>query len=47
MTLLVNNADVLTGDPLPTAPAPDAARAESEVNYFGTCAMCRAFARRS
>lgn len=44
VTLLVNNAGVLTDSPLLAAPDPDAARTEMEVNYFGTLAMCRAFA---
>lgn len=44
VTLLVNNAGVLTDSPLLAAPALDAARTEMEVNYFGTLAMCRAFA---
>ncbi len=44
VTLLINNAGVnnmaafVAGDDL------DGARAEMEVNYFGTAAMCRAFA---
>jgi NAD(P)-dependent dehydrogenase (short-subunit alcohol dehydrogenase family) len=44
VTVLVNNAGVATFSPLIGAPAMDAARAEMEVNYFGTLAMCRAFA---
>ncbi|MFE4968923.1 SDR family oxidoreductase [Streptomyces sp. NPDC056660] len=44
VTLLVNNAGVLTGSPLLAAPDLDAARAEMEVDYFGTLAMCRTFA---
>ncbi|WP_369389332.1 SDR family NAD(P)-dependent oxidoreductase [Streptomyces sp. CG1] len=44
VTLLVNNAGVLANSPLLAAPGTDAARAEMEVNYFGTLAMCRAFA---
>ncbi|OLZ70025.1 short-chain dehydrogenase [Streptomyces sp. IMTB 2501] len=44
VTLLVNNAGVLTDSPLLAAPGTDAARTEMEVNYFGTLAMCRAFA---
>lgn len=43
-TLLVNNAGVLTDSPLLAAATTDGARAEMEVNYFGTLAMCRAFA---
>ena len=44
VTLLVNNAGVLTNSPLLAAATIDGARAEMEVNYFGTLAMCRAFA---
>ncbi|MDT0547632.1 SDR family oxidoreductase [Streptomyces lonegramiae] len=44
VTLLVNNSGVLTDSPLLAAPDLDAARTEMEVNYFGTLAMCRAFA---
>ncbi|MGW0883113.1 SDR family oxidoreductase [Streptomyces sp. NPDC002671] len=44
VTLLVNNAGVLTDSPLLAAPDLDAARTEMEINYFGTLAMCRAFA---
>jgi NAD(P)-dependent dehydrogenase (short-subunit alcohol dehydrogenase family) len=44
VTLLVNNAGVLTDSPLLGAPDLAAARTEMEVNYFGTLAMCRAFA---
>ncbi|MFE8946442.1 SDR family oxidoreductase [Streptomyces sp. NPDC007856] len=44
LTLLVNNAGVLTDSPLLAAPDLAAARTEMEVNYFGTLAMCRAFA---
>ncbi|MEV0408742.1 SDR family oxidoreductase [Actinoallomurus sp. NPDC050550] len=44
VSLLVNNAGVLTDSPLLAAPGLDAARTEMEVNYFGTLAMCRAFA---
>jgi NAD(P)-dependent dehydrogenase (short-subunit alcohol dehydrogenase family) len=44
VTLLVNNAGVLADSPLLAAPTEAAARAEMEVNYFGTLAMCRAFA---
>jgi NAD(P)-dependent dehydrogenase (short-subunit alcohol dehydrogenase family) len=44
VTLLVNNAGVLTNSPLLAAPSAGGARAEMEVNYFGTLAMCRAFA---
>jgi NAD(P)-dependent dehydrogenase (short-subunit alcohol dehydrogenase family) len=44
VTLLVNNAGVAYNSPLLAAPALDDARAEMETNYFGTLAMCRAFA---
>ncbi|WP_433151293.1 SDR family oxidoreductase [Actinomadura nitritigenes] len=44
VTLLVNNAGVLTDNSLLAAPSLDQARLEMEVNYFGTLAMCRAFA---
>ncbi|QHA10200.1 SDR family NAD(P)-dependent oxidoreductase [Streptomyces broussonetiae] len=44
VTLLGNNSGVLTDSPLLAAPDLDAARTEMEVNYFGTLAMCRAFA---
>lgn len=44
VTLLVNNAGVLTDSPLLGAPSTAGARSEMEVNYFGTLAMCRAFA---
>lgn len=44
VTLLVNNAGVLTNTPLIGAPDLEAARLEMEVNYFGTLSMCRAFA---
>ena len=42
--ILVNNAGVLTGQPLLRATNPRAAEQEMRVNYFGTLAMCRAFA---
>jgi NAD(P)-dependent dehydrogenase (short-subunit alcohol dehydrogenase family) len=44
VTLLVNNAGVSYDSPLLAAPALDGARAEMETNYFGTLALCRAFA---
>lgn len=44
VTLLVNNAGVMAKAPLVGAPDLEAARHEMEVNYFGTLAMCRAFA---
>lgn len=42
--LLINNAGVNRNRSLLAAPDLDAARAEMETNYFGTLAMCRAFA---
>mgnify|MGYP000960617211 CR=1 FL=1 len=42
--LLVNNAGVNRNRPLIGAPDLQAAREEMETNYFGTLAMCRAFA---
>jgi NAD(P)-dependent dehydrogenase (short-subunit alcohol dehydrogenase family) len=44
VTLLVNNAGVLKYSTFIGAPNLAAARAEMEVNYFGTLSMCRAFA---
>jgi NAD(P)-dependent dehydrogenase (short-subunit alcohol dehydrogenase family) len=44
VSLLVNNAGVLTRSPLIGAPTLDGARVEMETNYFGTLAMCRTFA---
>jgi NAD(P)-dependent dehydrogenase (short-subunit alcohol dehydrogenase family) len=44
VSLLVNNAGVLARSPLIGAPSLDGARLEMETNYFGTLAMCRAFA---
>jgi NAD(P)-dependent dehydrogenase (short-subunit alcohol dehydrogenase family) len=44
VSLLVNNAGVMTLGPLIGAASVDGARLEMEVNYFGTLAMCRAFA---
>jgi NAD(P)-dependent dehydrogenase (short-subunit alcohol dehydrogenase family) len=44
VSLLVNNAGVMTLSPLIGAASMDAARLEMETNYFGTLAMCRAFA---
>ncbi len=43
-TLLVNNAGVLANSPFLAAPSMAAAQDEMAVNYFGTLAMCRAFA---
>lgn len=42
--LLVNNAGLFANQRLIGAPDLSAARAEMEINYFGTLAMCRAFA---
>jgi NAD(P)-dependent dehydrogenase (short-subunit alcohol dehydrogenase family) len=44
VSLLINNAGIATFSPLIGAASMDAARAEMETNYFGTLAMCRAFA---
>lgn len=44
VTLLINNAGVGFNKGLIAAPHLSSARAEMEVNYFGTLAMCRAFA---
>lgn len=44
ISILINNAGVNRGSSLLKAAALDAARAEMEVNYFGTLDMCRAFA---
>ncbi len=44
LTVLVNNAGVLTNQPLIGTESADGAQREMEVNYFGTLAMCRAFA---
>jgi len=42
--ILINNAGVAGFSPALGAPAMDNARLEMETNYFGTLAMCRAFA---
>ena len=42
--ILVNNAGVARFTPALAAPTMDGARLEMETNYFGTLAMCRAFA---
>jgi NAD(P)-dependent dehydrogenase (short-subunit alcohol dehydrogenase family) len=42
--ILVNNAGVARFTPALAAPTMDNARVEMETNYFGTLAMCRAFA---
>lgn len=44
VNLLINNAGVIRFAPLVDSPSLDDARAEMETNYFGTLAMCRAFA---
>jgi len=44
VSLLINNAGVLTRSPLIAAPTTGGARLEMETNYFGTLEMCRAFA---
>ncbi|MFH1950361.1 MAG: SDR family oxidoreductase [Pseudomonadota bacterium] len=44
ITLLINNAGVNFNTPLLNPPSQDNARIEMEVNYFGTLALCRAFA---
>ncbi|MGZ3310268.1 MAG: SDR family oxidoreductase [Xanthobacteraceae bacterium] len=42
--ILINNAGVAGFKPALGAPTMELARAEMETNYFGTLAMCRAFA---
>jgi NAD(P)-dependent dehydrogenase (short-subunit alcohol dehydrogenase family) len=44
VTLLINNAGVLTNSPLLGAPSQEPAEQEMAVNYFGMLSMCRAFA---
>jgi NAD(P)-dependent dehydrogenase (short-subunit alcohol dehydrogenase family) len=44
VTVLINNAGAMLRAPLLAAPDLSAARTEMETNYFGTLAMCRAFA---
>jgi NAD(P)-dependent dehydrogenase (short-subunit alcohol dehydrogenase family) len=44
VTVLINNAGAMLRAPLLAAPDLSAARSEMETNYFGTLAMCRAFA---
>jgi NAD(P)-dependent dehydrogenase (short-subunit alcohol dehydrogenase family) len=44
VTLLINNAGIGLLKGFISAPDLSSARAEMEVNYFGTLAMCRAFA---
>ncbi|MBD1854531.1 MULTISPECIES: SDR family oxidoreductase [Leptolyngbya] len=44
VTLLINNAGTSLNQGIIAADNLDSARAELEVNYFGLCHMCRAFA---
>jgi len=44
VSILINNAGALYLQPFLSAPSMEAARSEMETNYFGTLAMCRAFA---
>jgi NAD(P)-dependent dehydrogenase (short-subunit alcohol dehydrogenase family) len=44
ISILINNAGVAEFTPALGAPTMDHARLEMETNYFGTLAMCRAFA---
>ena len=44
VSVLINNAGAMLRTPLLAAPDLIAARSEMETNYFGTLAMCRAFA---
>lgn len=44
LTLLINNAAELRQSPLIAAGSLEDARAQMETNYFGTLAMCQAFA---
>lgn len=44
VSIVVNNAGLFANQTLLGAPDMSIARAEMEVNYFGTLAMCRAFA---
>ena len=44
VTLLINNAVQAAATPLIGSPTADPIRQEMETNYFGTLAMCRAFA---
>jgi NAD(P)-dependent dehydrogenase (short-subunit alcohol dehydrogenase family) len=44
VNILINNAGVARFTPALAAPKMDDARLEMETNYFGTLAMCRAFA---
>jgi NAD(P)-dependent dehydrogenase (short-subunit alcohol dehydrogenase family) len=44
VSVLINNAGAMNRSPLLASPDTNAARGEMETNYFGTLAMCRAFA---
>jgi NAD(P)-dependent dehydrogenase (short-subunit alcohol dehydrogenase family) len=44
VSILVNNAGIASFTPALGSPSIDNARREMETNYFGTLAMCRAFA---
>jgi NAD(P)-dependent dehydrogenase (short-subunit alcohol dehydrogenase family) len=44
VAVVINNAGAMLRSPLLASPDLSAARGEMEVNYFGTLAMCRAFA---
>ena len=44
VSILINNAGIAAFTPALGAPTMDNARREMETNYFGTLAMCRAFA---
>jgi NAD(P)-dependent dehydrogenase (short-subunit alcohol dehydrogenase family) len=44
VSILVNNAGIALAQPLLATSDPMAAHREMQVNYFGTLAMCRAFA---
>jgi NAD(P)-dependent dehydrogenase (short-subunit alcohol dehydrogenase family) len=44
VTVLINNAGIASFMPLLASGSLETARAEMETNYFGTLAMCRAFA---
>lgn len=44
VAMLINNAGAMLRSPLLASPDLTAARTEMETNYFGTLAMCRAFA---
>jgi NAD(P)-dependent dehydrogenase (short-subunit alcohol dehydrogenase family) len=44
VAMLINNAGAMMRSPLLASPDMSGARTEMETNYFGTLAMCRAFA---